>query len=370
MATAKKAKEKQQYDSYWKLTVEYSNIHGTLFNNVLQVVVKFIDDYNLVNIDSTAELNKKLQEIVYRINHKEDKGSVRKSINQFIKLGFVKPGYKGYHPLTKKFLNCKDEKERELIFTQIFYECGSLNSSYSNDCTDCKEVNFLLKTLAYNGQLTKNDLMGLMVTDVSKYKRGYLLPNELEKQYQYALAINFDENKYNQIEFLIGFLKYMPELSYQNGVLKFEDNKSVVAGNDIVSVKRDPILMRIYRKKLFNESDEIYSRIICYACKLPWKGLVASHIKPLSTCISQQKMTEAYDKDNGLLLSPNLDAYFDKFDISFDDNGNILLGKEIPDEIKEIVKDYKLDSKIMNEGRRKYLKYHRQLFDAKKSNTL
>ena len=33
--TTKKAKEEQQYDSYWKLTVEYSDIHGTLFNNVL-----------------------------------------------------------------------------------------------------------------------------------------------------------------------------------------------------------------------------------------------------------------------------------------------------------------------------------------------
>ena len=170
--TTKKAKEEQQYDSYWKLTVEYSDIHGTLFNNVLDLIVRFIDNHRLASIDCTPELNKKLQDIVNKINPKEDMGSVRKSINQFIKLGFVNPGYKGYHPLTKKFLTCKDEKERELIFTQIFYECGSLNSSYTNDYTDHKEVNFLLKTLAYNGQLTKNDLMGLMVTDVAKYKRG------------------------------------------------------------------------------------------------------------------------------------------------------------------------------------------------------
>ena len=76
-------------------------------------------------------------------------------------------------------------------------------------------------------------------------------------------------------------------------------------------------------------------------------------------------MTEAYDKDNGLLLSPNLDAYFDKFDISFDDSGNILLGKEVPNDIKEIIKDYRLDTKIMNQERKRYLQYHRQLFDAK-----
>ena len=45
MATknTKKAKEEQQYDAYWKLTVEYSDIHGTLFHNVLDLIVKFID---------------------------------------------------------------------------------------------------------------------------------------------------------------------------------------------------------------------------------------------------------------------------------------------------------------------------------------
>lgn len=365
MDTTKKPKEEQQYDSYWKLTVEYSDIHGILFTNVLNIIVKFIDEHNLEKRDCTIELNKKLQNIVYKINPKKDMGSVRKSINQFIKLGFVNPGYKGYHPLTKRFLTSKGNKERELIFTQIFYESASLNSSYSNDYTDYKEVNFLLKTLAYNGKLTKSDLIGLMVTDVTKYKRGYLLPDELEKQYQYALSINFNENKYNQIEYLIGFLKYMPELSYENGVLEFEDNRSVVAGNDIISAKRDPILMRIYRKKLFDESETIYNRLICYACHLPWKGLVASHIKPLAVCIKQQKMTEAYDKDNGLLLSPNIDAYFDKFDISFDDGGNILIGKQVSDEIKSIIKDYKLDKKVMTDERKKYLKYHRNLFDEK-----
>lgn len=36
MANTKKVKDNQQYDSYWKLTVEYSDIHGILFNNILK----------------------------------------------------------------------------------------------------------------------------------------------------------------------------------------------------------------------------------------------------------------------------------------------------------------------------------------------
>ena len=207
--------------------------------------------------------------------------------------------------------------------------------------------------------------MGLMVTDVAKYKRGYLLPEELELQYQYALSIKFDEKKYNQIEYLIGFLKYMPELVYEDGVLEFEDNKSVVAGTDVVSAKRDPILMRIYRKLLLEESMSVYDRLICYACHFPWKGLVASHIKPLATCIKQQKMQEAYDRNNGLLLSPNIDAYFDKFDITFADDGSIILGRDIPQEIKDVIKGYQIDKEVLNNERKKYLQYHRYVFDKK-----
>lgn len=72
MENTKKSKEEQQYDSYWKLTVEYSDIHGTLFTNVLNLIVKFIDDHNLSNGNCTTDLNKELQNIVYKINPKED----------------------------------------------------------------------------------------------------------------------------------------------------------------------------------------------------------------------------------------------------------------------------------------------------------
>jgi hypothetical protein len=42
--STKKAKKNQQYDEYWKLTVEYTNIFGAQFNNTLKVIVKYIDD--------------------------------------------------------------------------------------------------------------------------------------------------------------------------------------------------------------------------------------------------------------------------------------------------------------------------------------
>lgn len=39
--------------------------------------------------------------------------------------------------------------------------------------------------------------------------------------------------------------------------------------------------------------------------------------------------------NNGLLLNRNIDSYFDKHDISFDENGKILLGKRVDAEIKK-----------------------------------
>ena len=48
-------------------------------------------------------------------------GSTRKSINQFIKLGFINPRFKGYHRLTKQFLNTTDEYQKRSLFAKGFY---------------------------------------------------------------------------------------------------------------------------------------------------------------------------------------------------------------------------------------------------------
>ena len=129
--------------------------------------------------------------------------------------------------------------------------------------------------------------------------------------------------------------------------------------------KRDSVKHRIYKNFLLKESQTIYSRIVCYADKLPWKALVASHIWAYNECRDSGNEELAFDLNNGLLLSPNIDAYFDKNNISFDENGKILItaNKEIvPDEIRDKIKNYVLDAAIMNEGRKKYLKIHREKF--------
>lgn len=356
----------QQYDSYWKLTVEYTDIYDSRFNNTLKMIVKFIDDNNLVNETYDMKYYKKLQDIIYSVYPKADKASVRKSINQFIKLGFIKPYLRGYHNLTKKFLNTTNTELKKSIFSTIFYENASFSSSVTTDATDTKETNFLLKTLTYHPDkiLKKEDIIGLMVTpSINTITKGYLTQDELKVQYNYSKAINFENKKYNQISYLFNFLNLMPNI-------KADKNTGItfIDPNDVeIDTKRDPILYGIYKNDLKNESKNVFGKVVCYLTKKEYKGLVCSHIKDSAVCLGEGKLDEAYDYNNGLLLSQNIDAYFDKYDISFNDDGSILINNyEIMDsDIMYELSQYKLDDKLLTPERLYYLEWHRNKFKKK-----
>lgn len=203
-----------------------------------------------------------------------------------------------------------------------------------------------------------------MVTPgISEISKGYLTKDELEEQYQYSKIINFEENKYNQISYLFAFLNLMPNIKADKNVgIHFIDPNEVE-----IDTKRDPILYGIYKNDLDNESIRLYGKKICYIQKTPYKGLVHSHIKDSGVCLDEGKIDEAYDYNNGLLLSAQVDAYFDKYDISFDDNGNVLVNDyEIHDnDILHWISNFKLDKKLLNPERLKYLKWHREKFRNK-----
>ncbi len=380
--STKRAKQNQQYDEYWKLTVEYTDIFGAPFNNTLKVIVKFIDDniekINNIDIEKYKSKNKEekskfqdlygeLQSIIFTIYHKEDFGSIRKSINQFVKLGFISPYLKGYHKLTKKFLNISssDKEMKKSVFSEIFYDNASFNSSITNNNTNKKEINFLLKTLMYHPDkvLSKQDIIALMVTDLSSFSKGYLTADELKEQYNYSKAIDFEENKYNQIAYMFTFLNLMPDLTaHKDKGVAFAEDGLVLSDIDTT---RDPYMHALYRNNLKLESKRVYNDIVCYVEKIPYKGLVASHIKPCHVCLEELNTTEAYDYNNGLLIQQNIDAYFDKFDLSFNDDGTMLIASNVDKNIAEKYCKYTLDKEILTPERLKYLSYHRNRFFEK-----
>lgn len=145
----------------------------------------------------------------------------------------------------------------------------------------------------------------------------------------------------------------------------FADDPQIADKDFDETFTRDGIKHRIYKDELKEESKAIYGKPVCYLDKKPYKSLIASHIKPCADCLKEHKEEEAYDADNGLLLSPTVDSYFDKKDISFRDDGRILIGKNVDESIRIDFEKYKLDDIILNERRKKYLAYHRALFEKK-----
>jgi 5-methylcytosine-specific restriction protein A len=88
----------------------------------------------------------------------------------------------------------------------------------------------------------------------------------------------------------------------------------------------------------------------------PTEILIASHIVPWRESSDDERL----DVDNGILLSPLLDALFDRHLISFADDGKILLGSHISEELKRRY-GLKGEEKIkLTEGMRPYLERHRK----------
>jgi len=91
--------------------------------------------------------------------------------------------------------------------------------------------------------------------------------------------------------------------------------------------------------------------------------LIASHIKPYSICMKENKPDEAIDYLNGLALSPTYDKLFDQGYITFTDKGELICGTQLSAytwEKLNINPNAKNLTRIYPENREKYLEFHRK----------
>ena len=117
-------------------------------------------------------------------------------------------------------------------------------------------------------------------------------------------------------------------------------------------------LQAFYKDTLFHEFDHA-----CPLCQINIAHmLIASHIKPFRDCAH---IYEAIDHNNGLLLCRNHDYLFDQGYFTFDENGFILLSKQLLE--KEnlnrsyvIEKNYHLPQTFLTKERKLFLQYHRE----------
>ena len=123
-----------------------------------------------------------------------------------------------------------------------------------------------------------------------------------------------------------------------------------ISETDRLALIKTRINQGMFREQLLKRYDK------CCLCGVNATDLLtASHIKPWS----ESNNNERLDPDNGFLLCPNHDKLFDRGYISFDDEGQIIISKEL-NETNRIFLNIRYDMKIsLTTGNRKYLKFHR-----------
>ena len=76
---------------------------------------------------------------------------------------------------------------------------------------------------------------------------------------------------------------------------------------------------------------------------------------------------EAYDIDNGFLVTANVDALFDKYLISVKDDGTVVTSKTISDSLvfDDLGIQRKIKPEYISEKKKKYLAFHKEKFDER-----
>ena len=345
----------QNYEEYWKLTNAFTDYNGKKFLDTLSVCIDFID----TNIKEKYSEDKysRLQLEIERVNP-INLISIRKSINQLVKMGFINSFLVSYHPQAKEYVEARTNKKRETLLSKIIYSNSSFNRAVNNE-SSIKQMNFLIQTLIEKGNLSREEIIALMLVDIESYKKPFITEIELQKYVKEAKDIGFLDRKYNQIGYLYNILGKLDDLVFVKEDLYFKEDAEQIFGEDLKAItkRRDPYLHRLYKNQLQDECEEVYGNPMCVLEHLSYPVLIASHIKPFI----DSDENEAYDPNNGLLLSRTIDSLFDLKYISFTDEGKMIFSSRISNDVKEFWKGYKLENTILNEQRKGYLAYHRSL---------
>lgn len=133
----------------------------------------------------------------------------------------------------------------------------------------------------------------------------------------------------------------------------------------VESSKEDIQAARAYRIGQDKYRREVIEHMIqCPFSKISDERLlVASHIKPYSVCIKEDRIDQANDHLNGLALSPTYDRLFDQGYITFLDDGSLVCGTQLSAYTWERVginPTAKNKMRIYPEQRSEYLAFHRK----------
>ena len=173
----------------------------------------------------------------------------------------------------------------------------------------------------------------------------------------------------NQLFFNILDIHNKAYSDYMNKLLQQKENKgiSVQTENDIERQFQNRWRNALAEEMMAytTEDDTVFCPISLLKANFKYVGTIyrASHIKEYKDCSNEEK----YDLNNGLLLSANADALFDKHYITISEDKKLLYSFLIdkdPFFKSQLRFEENIFSPILNDKRMKYLEIHRKIFFA------
>ena len=347
----------QIYEDYWFFTLAWTDFNGAKFLNALQITVNFIKEHRPVVYSN--ELYEELQINLQRLLD-INLISVRKGINQLVKMGFINSFLSSYHPLAEDYLAATNDTERKLILSKIIYTNSSFKRAVNVDSAD-NEIGFLVRTLENAGELNDEYIGAIITVNLADYAEGYIPLEKLQELSENPDIQAFSKRKYNQISYLSNLLGKLDGISYRDHTYRIATENDNIVSDVAHAKKRDSYLQRIYKRQLEEECATIYGGRPprCMVENLAYPVLIASHIKPYIKCTQE----EEFDPKNGLLLSKNIDSLFDLKYISFDDEGKVIIYSRLSEDVKEYLRntDCCINPQFLDAKRKLYLAEHRRL---------
>ena len=170
--------------------------------------------------------------------------------------------------------------------------------------------------------------------------------------YSFIQTLDSENTNRKAIQFKFAAENISKKLDIDNEKRIVKNSKSHLKPNK--TERKELVTLRVgqgfYRQELIKKFDNK-----CAVTGINLKEiLIASHIIPWRHSNDEERL----DVENGILLSPLYDALFDKNLISFQDNGDIIISKQIQDTELISLVDINANIKIA-EGMKKYLINHR-----------
>ena len=276
--------------------------------------------------------------------------------------GYVRCSNIEKNGLNKKRINFKNNDDEVNDLTVIFFSRKNKNQKYFivgwyENATALKEImtreiydsygnkienHYNLKVASNNAFLIPEKLRNIEIK-INNLRSSWIWYTDTAERYEYAINILKQIDKYKEQNILNQ--EYFNNLYSPNGNVN-QKKEFLMKEKEYYSKAR--IGQEYFRKILIDKWKK------CQITNITNQELLfASHIKEFCEC----DCFEAYDIDNGLLLSPLFDRLFDRHLISFSQNGQIVYSQLI--ENLDYIKSQVINNKIhMNDNQKKYMMEH------------